>query len=154
VAYRTRIPPRLDPVGEASSWEPPAEPPAYQTDSPGKQLLPVETTWVRHSISSVVGRLSVFTCSRVFRSPTLFSACSRLPVPGSVPSGLVQRTGCSVWFNVHSSCLGPVWIHHEALPALRPHEALHCTLRQARRRQQQIELVWIRVGQHQPRTGQ
>ena len=44
MAYRTRIPPHLDPVGEASSWEPPAEPPAYQTDSPGKQLLPVETT--------------------------------------------------------------------------------------------------------------
>jgi hypothetical protein len=36
VAYITRIPPHLDPVGEASSWEPPAEPPAHQTDSPGK----------------------------------------------------------------------------------------------------------------------
>jgi hypothetical protein len=49
VAYRTRIPPHLDPVGEASNWEPPAEPPAYQTDSPGKQLLPVETTCHRQS---------------------------------------------------------------------------------------------------------
>jgi hypothetical protein len=48
VAYRTRIPPHLDPVGEANSWEPPAEPPAYQTDSPGKQLLPVETTCPHH----------------------------------------------------------------------------------------------------------
>jgi hypothetical protein len=44
VAYRTIFPPRLGPVGGASSWEPPVEPPAYQTNSPGKQLLPVETT--------------------------------------------------------------------------------------------------------------
>jgi hypothetical protein len=59
VAYRTRIPPYLDPVGEASSWEPPAEPPAYQTDSPEKQLLPVETTWhVRACVRACTRRLT------------------------------------------------------------------------------------------------
>jgi hypothetical protein len=48
---------------------------------------------IAHSISSITGRLSVFTC---FPCVPFTDAFQRLlPVPGSVPSGLVQRTGCS-----------------------------------------------------------
>jgi hypothetical protein len=75
---------------------------------------------IAHSISSIIGRLSVFTC---FPCVPFTDAFQRLlPVPGGVPSGLVQRTGCSACGlgyphqtpvlvgspHVHSSCLGPV----------------------------------------------
>jgi hypothetical protein len=47
---------------------------------------------IAHSIASIIGRLSVFTC---FPCVPFTDAFQRLlPVPRSAPSGLVQRTGC------------------------------------------------------------
>jgi hypothetical protein len=65
----------------------------------------------------------------------------------------LQGRGIRLWEKESRTVL-PMWIQHEALPTPRPHEALQCTLRQDRRRQQQVELGWIRVGQQQPRAGQ
>jgi hypothetical protein len=74
--------------------------------------LPAIGAFQRHSTQLFLHYRSSF-CFHLLPCVPFTGAFQRLlPVPGSVPSGLVQRTGCSACTcglgYPHSSCLGPV----------------------------------------------